>query len=215
MHVEAIGMDFPFGLPQGFAEKVLGGSFPEEGWWGLVRRLEHLSMPDFLVAIQEFRDAEGESKRLTDEKAEFHSPLHRVDPDLGSTTYHGIRMIGEDRSRYAVRPFESAQGKLLLEVCPTAALKRLPGDSPALDKVDGRESALRGLSELEKLPVRLDPAYRRSARGHRAALEALIAARCAAIAVLEGETERSPDELLSGEGERLRREGWIYGLSGA
>jgi hypothetical protein len=43
-------------------------------------------------------------------------------------------------------------------------------------------------------------------------LDAVIAARCAAIAVLTGEVDRSPDELAPGEGNRIRREGWIYGL---
>ena len=33
------------------------------------------------------------------------------------------------------------------------------------------------------------------------------------VAVLSGESEKNPDELAPGEGERLRLEGWIYGLA--
>ena len=208
MSVEAIGLDFPFGLPLAFAESLLGGAFPKEGWWGLVKKFEKLSRPSYLVALQEFRDAQGELKRLTDEKAEASSPLHRVGRDLGPTAYHGIRMIGEDRSRYAVRPFENAQGKLLLEVRPTAALRRLV----AADEKTPLDKVLSGLSSLDSHPVELSPRFHRLCLASREALHAVVAARCAAIAVLTGEADRSADELAAGEGERLRREGWIYGL---
>ena len=54
--------------------------------------------------------------------------------------------------------------------------------------------------------------FRRICLGSREALHAAVSARCAAIAVLTGEADRNADELVAGEGERLRREGWIYGL---
>ncbi len=208
MNVEAIGLDFPFGLPLPFAETLLGGTFPEDGWWSLVKRFEKLTRPSYLVALQEFRDAKGELKRLTDEKAEASSPLHRVGRDLGPMAYHGIRMIAEDRSRYAVRPFESAQGKLLLEVRPTAALRRLAAaeESTPPDKI------LSALSSLQTHPVDVGPRFQRLCATSREAVHAVVAARCAAIAVLTGEADRTADELATGEGDRLRREGWIYGL---
>ncbi len=211
MHIEAIGLDFPFGLPLPFAETILGGSFPDEGWWALVRKLERLSRPDYLVALQEFRDGHGELKRLTDEKAGAFSPLHRIDPDLGPMTYHGIRMIAEERSRYAVRPFESARGRLLLEVYPGAIARRLRlGEA---GHGSGRVSAiLGGLEKLERLPVEIDDAQRSRCLSRRDALDAVIAARCAAMAVLSGEVEKSPEELCPGEGDRVRKEGWIYGV---
>jgi hypothetical protein len=68
MNVEAIGLTFPFGLPLPFAKSLLGGEFPEEGWWALAKRLERFTRPEYLVRIQEYREAEGEPKRLTDEK---------------------------------------------------------------------------------------------------------------------------------------------------
>jgi len=211
MNVEAIGLDFPFGLPLPFAERLLGGPFPEEGWWALARKLERMTRPDFLVAVQEFRDAEGEPKRLTDERAEAFSPLHRVNPDLGPMTFHGIRMIAEDRSRFALRPFERAQGRLLLEVYPGGTVKRL-----SLAAADGRVSRtgaiLDALMRLPHLRVELDEAKKRDCMVSRDALDAVIAARCAALAVISGEVDKTSDDLVPGEGERIRLEGWIYGL---
>ena len=211
MHVEAIGLDFPFGLPLSFAERLLGGPFPHEGWWALAKRLERLTRPEYLTHVHEFRESEGEARRLTDERAGAHSPLHRVGPDLGSRAFHGIRMIAEDRSRFAMRPFESAQGKLLLEVYPEAVAQRL-----AAQDDDSRRRNLKrlveGLGTLDYLPVDLQASFGRSCATHRDALDAVIAARCAAVAVISGEAERSPEELAPGDGARVRCEGWIYGL---
>jgi hypothetical protein len=206
MHVEAIGLDFPFGLPTVFAESILGESFPDEGWWALAKKLEKMSLPDYLTTLQEFRDEHGEVKRLADERTEAPSPLHRTSPDLGSMTYHGIRMIAEGRSRFAVRPFESAQGKLLLEVYPGGVLKKL-----SLLDADNR-AILDALTSRGHLPLTLDERVARQCMGRRDALEAVIAARCAANAVLTGEGDRNPDELATEEGVRVRREGWIYGM---
>jgi hypothetical protein len=212
MHVDAIGLDFPFALPQSFSELLLGGSFPDEGWWALVKRFERLSRPDFLVAVQEFREAHGEIKRHTDETAEVPSPLNRAERDLSTMTYHGIRMIGEDRSRFAIRPFESAQGKLLLEVHPDVVARRLDPDTNSKDQRARRRAIVSALERLERLPVKIQGPHLRTCSERAGALEAVLAARCAAAAVLSGEADRSPDDLAPDNAERIRREGWIYGL---
>jgi hypothetical protein len=211
LRAEAIGLDFPFGLPVPFAEALLGGPFPEEGWWSLARHFERLTRAKYLIALQEFRDSQGEIKRLTDERCGAFSPLHRVDPDLGPMTYHGIRMIAEDRSRYAIRPFETARGRLLLEVYPGAIVRRLTGLPE--DAENGRLGAVvKALGESARLPVEMDAAQQHRCLSSRDALDAVIAARCAAVAVLSGEVDRTPENLAPGEGERVRREGWIYGI---
>lgn len=212
MHAEAIGLAFPFGLPLPFAESLMGGSFHEQGWWAFARKLSRLSKPDYLVALQEFRAAQGETKRHTDEQAQAYSPLHRMDPDLGPVTYHGIRMIAEDRSRFAIRPFESAQGKLLLEVHPAGLLRKL-GLEQAMG--NGREPVLSRLAHLPRWPVEVQGAFRKSCLDNAAALEAVLAARGAAVAVLTDEAERKPEELAPARGEQVRLEGWIYGLGEA
>jgi hypothetical protein len=209
MLAEAIGLAFPFGLPLPFAESLMGGSFHEQGWWAFARKLSRLSKPDYLVALQEFREAQGEAMRHTDEHAQAWSPLHRTDPDLGPVAYHGIRMIAEDRSRFAIRPFESAQGKLLLEVHPAGLVRRL-GLQQAMG--NGREPVLSRIAQLPRWPVLVPAALRVSCLESAAALEAVLAARAAAIAVLRQETERKPEELAPERGEQVRLEGWIYGL---
>lgn len=212
MNVEAIGLDFPFGLPLPFAEKILGAPFPEEGWWALAKKLEKLTLPDYLVAVQEFREEEGELRRLSDERSEAVSPLHRVNPDLGSMTYHGIRMIAEDRSRFAVRPFESAQARLLLEVYPGGLVKRLDLSDTEGGQGSRNLAILRALKALPSFPVEMDEPRVRECLASRDALDAVIAARCAAWAVLSGEADLGPADLAPGEGDRVRLEGWIYGL---
>jgi len=181
----------------------------------LVHRIEHMAKPDYLTELHAFRDGEGELRRLTDERHQAPSPLRREAPDLGARTFHGLRMIAEDRSRFAVRPFESAQGKLLLEVNPTLAARRLLGG----DDRDGNgerprvEEIVRALVGASLLPIDVDARALHLCRSSRDALDALLAARCAALAVVTGEADRSPDDLAPGEAQRVRREGWIYGLA--
>jgi hypothetical protein len=215
MNVEAIGLDFPFGLPIDFAHKLMGREFPDEGWWALAKTMEKLSRPEYLIAVQEFRDETGESKRHTDETAQAFSPLHRVNPDLGPMTYHGIRMIAEDRSRYAVKPFESAQGKLLLEVYPGGFVKQLSLPPTSSEEGQGRERRrhiLNEMSRLDYLPLELDDRVVKQCLNRRDALDAIIAARMTAVAVMTGEVERTPEELAPDAAARVRHEGWIYGL---
>jgi hypothetical protein len=214
MHVEAIGLDFPFSVPVEFAERLLGGAFPAEGWWALARKMGRLSRPDYLIAVQEFREQHGESRRHTDERADAFSPLHRVDPDLVPTTFHGIRMIAEDRSRYAVKPFESAKGRLLLEVYPAGLVKRLalPASTGKANGRMRRQQILDALDQTDYLPVECEERNARSCVERPHALDAVIAAQQAAVAVLSGEVERTPEELAPGAADRVRYEGWIYGL---
>jgi hypothetical protein len=125
-------------------------------------------------------------------------------------TYQGIRLIAEERSRYAVRPFESAKGRLLLEVYPGAGIRRLGLTAPSPGEKN--QAIVDALSRAARLPVAIDQPFLRRCIAQRDALDAVVAARCAAQAVLSGETERTPEELAPGQGDRVRKEGWIYGL---
>ncbi len=204
MRASAIGLGFPVGLPLAFAESLLGGPFPDEGWWALAGKLEKMSRPDFLVALQEFRDVQGPVTRYTDEVAGAPSPLHRAGPDIGSMAYHGIKLLAEERSRYAMRPFEQAQGKVLIEVFPEGAAKKLAGN--------GAET-IDALAAAADLPLKIPAGFRSACERNVEALGAAMAARCAAAAVLSGETDKTPEELAEAEADRIRREGWIYGRS--
>jgi hypothetical protein len=211
---EAIGLTFPFGLPVGFSEMLLGGAFPEEGWWALARHIDQMSLPDYLIALQEFRDGQGEVRRHTDEVAGGDSPLRRAQPDPASMAYHGIRMLAEERSRYAVRPFEGAKGRLLIEVSAERAARRLvqAGDD---GKAASPAAIVAALAAATSWPLTIDEPYLGRCISQRLALDAVLAARCAAIAVLSGEASRTPEELAAERATQVQREGWIYGLAAA
>jgi hypothetical protein len=209
LRAEAIGLGFPFGAPASFAEKL--GAKTGEGWWGFARHLERMSRPDYLVAVQEFREGAGEVKRWTDEVTGSASPLHRVNPDLAPMSYHGIRMMAEERSRYAIRPFENAKGRLLLEVCPSVIATKVMRDD-AHPRGPRLEALMHALERRPRWPVEFPDPFRARCLVRKDALDAVMAARAAAIAVLTGETDRVPDALPEEQRDRVHFEGWIYGL---
>lgn len=208
--VEGFGIGFPFALPESFVKAIHDGDYPSDGWWGLVRFMEKTRYPEYLMKIQEFCKEQEEPVRYTDEKAGSGSPLKRSRPDLGSAAYHGIRMLAEERSRYTVRPFESAKGRYLFEVRPP--LKEVSLDEETIrDRNRWKREIQDRLGGLPALPVRLDDRFRELCGTSGAALKAVLAARQAAAAILSGEVEKSPEELDEEQAERIAREGWIYG----
>jgi hypothetical protein len=211
LRVEALGLDFPFSLPLPFVKDLLGQKRAGTDWWAVARRFKSLSRPAYLKAVNQFREAHGEVKRHTDEIAGAFSPLHRVNPDLGPMVYHGIRMIAKGRSRHALRPFESARGRLLFEVYPGGFIRRHRLDAERVP--GGRLAAIvTALGRLPRYPLEIGSPWRSRCLSQRDALDAVLAARCAAGAVLSGESEKDPKELAPGQEDRIRAEGWIYGL---
>jgi hypothetical protein len=207
MQTEATGLGFPLGVPLPFCERLCHGAALDQGWRSLVHRIERISLPDYLVAVQEHRDDAGESRRCTDEVAGTPSPLQRSDPDLASMAYHGIKMIGEERSRYAIRPFERAKARLLLEVSPGIAAGQLTGED------SGKTAAvLDAVQTASMFAVAIGEGERRRCHGRRAALDAVLAARAAAQAVISGEADRPAEDLHATDPDRLGLEVWIYGL---
>jgi len=207
--VEGFGMGFPFALPEEFVKSIHGGTYPENGWWGLAGYIEKTRYPEFLVKVQEYGREHGEALRYTDEKTGSGSPLRRVNPDLGSVAYHGVRMLAEERSRYAIRPFESAQGRYLFEVRAPLALVGLSEES-LVDRRGWGHIIQDKLQSIDELPVKLDAPFLKPCRSSGAALKAVLAARQAAVAVLSGNLERTPEELDPEGAAKIVREGWIY-----
>ena len=68
------------------------------------------------------------------------------------------------------------------------------------------------MAKLDTFPVSLGESFRKQCLQHRGALNAVIAARSCAMAVLTGEVDLPPEELAPEHADRVRREGWIYGL---
>ena len=97
------------------------------------------------------------------------------------------------------------------EVYPGGFVRRHGLDK---EKVPGGRlaSIVTALTRLPRLPVDVDAPWRSKCLSQRDALDALLAARCAAGAVLSGEIDREPAELAPENAEQVKTEGWIYGL---
>jgi len=117
----ALGLDFPFGLPQALVKH-------KKSWEEFV-----LSFPGDYFAPEEFRrlcrEASGghELKRITD--IESQTPFSPYNLRLYRQTYHGIRDVLHPLVRdqlACVLPMQSAlPGKpWILEICPASTLKR-------------------------------------------------------------------------------------------
>ena len=119
--------------------------------------------------------------------------------------------IGEERGRYRVRPFDGGQGCQLLEVHPRASAQGVMAGAAG---GKNREALIEHLESSNPLPVTMDPAIARYCRESAPALDAVLAARAAAVAVVTGEVQKTPEQLMPGAGDRILREGWIYGLGG-
>lgn len=187
--VAAVGCAFPLAFPQGFAARLFDSEALDLDWWHFAGKFARMPFPEFLQRLHDYRAEHGDDLRLTDELAGAPSPLSRAGADPALQAFHGIRLVAVERSRFAVRPFERAQARLLLEVRPD------PGA---------------GVEALERNLVDPGP-HNARCRANPAALRAVLAAALAARAVEEGEADRTPEELAPDRPERVRREGWIFG----
>jgi|GEM_PF-3601608 len=120
-------------------------------------------------------------------------------------------MLAEERSRYTVRPFESAKGRYLFEV--RAPLQEVGLNEETLqDRTGWKREIQERLAGLPKLPIRLSDRLKTQCGASGAALKAALAARQAAAAILSGEVEKTPEELAGDQADRVAREGWVYGV---
>ena len=216
-------MDFPFCVPQEFAEFLNTDSELKEmpdAW----RILDDMSLEDFYAGRDAFVKRWGEAKRAGDAAhfSESFSPLHKVNPNMMPMTYYGIKMLyglcERQPNRWIVPPIEAsckqAEAVTLLETMPGAflraigaiykgykkpksALLRDERRSAIVDAVERNSGvALPNLSELRKDCIANDDC-----------LDAVVAAVAAASWAQNSARFRHPndDELAV-----ARLEGWIY-----
>ncbi|NOX36889.1 MAG: hypothetical protein GXO78_05055 [Calditrichaeota bacterium] len=116
----AIGLDFPFGLPESLN--------PEHSLIALIQNFSRY-FPD-LIAFERFRKQHcqwGEPKRLTDREA--RAPFSPLNLRVYRQTYFGIRDLLSPllkTGRFCLPPIQPAIPQLgwLLEVCPASLLKK-------------------------------------------------------------------------------------------
>ena len=218
-------IDFPFGVPQEFAEFLNAGddlkAMPDV--W---RIIDDLSLEDFYAARDAFVGRFGEPKRAGDAAhfTESFSPLHKVNPNMLPMTYWGIRMLcglyRESPDRWAVPPIRASRSQAdcvtLLETMPGAFLKSIgtiykgyKKPKSALQRDERRNAILDAVERNSGLVLPNLFELRDNCVASDDCLDAVVAAVAAARWAQNLAYFRHPsdDELAA-----ARLEGWIYAL---
>lgn len=221
----AIGLDFPFSLPQVFAQTLLPTlTAAEDGpcrWQALaelVAQMDYLSFEE--LAGTTSRKNGGEPRRLTDQLTDpkAQSPLHKINPGMLKMTWQGMPQLLElSKQGFNILPFtKMTAGPAVMEVYPAALLKALGLPHRKYKGQDESARALRriiielqSVNKISKTPVELElpSSLRAAAEACDDALDAAIAALGAALAHLNPQTCAPP------AGPSLAQvavEGWIY-----
>ena len=224
-----VAMDFPFCVPDEFAEYVSTSAqaFEMPDVWSTVAAM---SKERFIVERDNFvrGNADVEPKRYGDKlyRPESFSPLHKVRPNMVPMTYEGIcllRRLHQDHpQRWYVPPLDASaelsEAVTLLEVMPGAFLKSigLPCDKPGILYKGGsswrkarRVEIIDGLAKKSGIALpNLPHSVREDCLANDDCLDAVVAAVCAAA----WEHYRSGFQHPAGGAELdyARREGWIY-----
>ena len=215
-----VALDFPFGVPAGFAAD-LSPKRPPHAMPDLWRTVSGMSAGDFLTARGRFVVANGEIKRSGDARhfPESYSPLHRANPNMLPMTFEGIRLLHRWREAYPRRwhvpplepPAPPARTVTLLELMPGAFLKAvgLPykGYKKGCRAAELREEITGTLAAASGIRLPNLDSVRMGCHASDDFLDAVAAAVGAACWVKDKNRFRHPrpDELVM-----ARLEGWIY-----
>ena len=220
-------MDFPFGVPQSFAEAEFGfrGTLMTE-MWANVATLGDL--PDYIAGIRprlrKGGDLQRFNKLLRDgDRTNFpeaYSPLNPAAPEMFAMTFFGMRMLHHlwTKSNCIVPPLDDTGrvGPVLLETMPGAILRAfsLPAANyKRKNKTNSgypegvRSEILAGLKNKAPIQLQVPDSIHKECMNSHDCLDSLVAAIGAAMWAQNPEQFRKPgpDEL-----EAARLEGWIY-----
>ena len=216
----AVALDFPFGVPAGFAAQICGSSPPAsmpEVWHAVA----DMTLADFRAARDSFVAKFGEPKRADDAAhfPESYSPLHTVNPNMLPMTYQGIRLLRRWHQaapqRWNVPPLEPTAAPedavTLLELMPGAFLKAIglpyKGYKRGRSALPLRDCILDGLSVQSGIPLPNQSLVRQDCRANDDCLDAVVAAVAAAAWAVDSVQFRHP---APHELDAARLEGWIY-----
>ena len=217
-------MDFPFAVPQAFANFWQPRARTIPDLWEASADLElseFRKWRDAFVAEHEWDYPNGEPKRNGDmHHPGCFSPLHAVRPDMIPMTFYGMQMLHELWPlSYRIPPLSIGYGtypyteSTLLEVMPGAVLKhlRLPskGYKRGADALVLRECIWEGLPTRSLLELKVDVGLKAKALENDNCLDAIVAAVAAALWHRdEGSFRCQPDE----DDVVAKLEGWLYSL---
>ncbi len=226
-------LDFPFSVPQGFAEFWQPEAAVMPTLWETASGLEY---EQFLTLRDRFVAERGEPLRRGDLYfPECFSCLHKANPNMVPMTFRGMQMLdGLWRLGCRAPPLDDAgrDGPLLLESMPGAALRAygLPykGYKGGASAGELRARVLDGLPSQSGVPVRNLEDFRDLCLASHDCLDSVAAAVTAALWVRDprvfrcpgadapvpasatGRRHASPTALAMTELDAARLEGWIY-----
>ena len=221
-------MDFPFSVPQPFAERLVAGASTMPDLWEAVAKMD---LPAFNKLRDEFVKHHGEMMRRGD--GHFGgpiSPLKTGGPNMLPMTFYGMQMMHhlwdpERRfsKRFQVPPLGDRErtGPVLLETMPGVLLRTfgLPAESyKRKNKTNGgnpkkvRCMILLGLRRLPNLSLEISDELCNRCVDYDDCLDSLVAAIGAAMWKQCKPKFLHPRILISKDDEikAARLEGWLY-----
>ena len=217
-------MDFPFSVPQPFAERLVAGASTMPDLWQAVAKMD---LTAFNKLRDEFVKHYGEMMRRGD--GHFGgpiSPLKTGGPNMLPMTFYGMRMmhhLWESEKRFRVPPLEDdgRTGPELLETMPGVLLRTLglPAQNyKRKNKTNGRNSKkvrstiLSGLRKIPSLSLEISDELCDKCVAYDDCLDSLVAAVGAAMWKQCKPKFLHPRILISEDDEikAARLEGWLY-----
>ena len=221
-------LDFPFSVPQVFAERWLPDAKTMPDLW---RAAAAMDLPDFMHLRDEFVAQHGEPFRRGDGYfPECYSCLHKANPNMVPMTFRGMRMLNglwQAGCRVPPLPDGGHPGPLLLESMPGAALRAfgLPfkGYKKGQRAVELRRKILDGLERRSGVKIPNLAWFDDRCIGNDDCLDSVVASVAACLWSLNHALFRLPqdgpgDPTTRGgtphsDGNELaaaRLEGWLY-----
>ena len=219
-----VAMDFPFSVPQKFAEELVPNPFTMPDVWNAVANIKEYCNFDELR--RNFVKCHGEMIR----KGDAHyggpfSPLKTVNPDMLPMTFHGMRMLDhlwKLGKGFRVPPLPSnLNGPTLLETMPGVLLRsfclparnyKTKNQSNERRPEDVREVILNGLNSRSEPTLQIPSQEQKKCINNADCLDSLVAAVGAAMWAMNKSQFLTPRESIppSEELDAAQLEGWIY-----
>ena len=199
------GLDFPFGVPLGFAHILTTRASTMPDVWAAVG---DMCLDDFIDKRNEFVGDARKKELLRAGDIHFpgcYSSLHDVNPNMVPMTFYGMKMLYQLREDYGeVPPLREGgrDGPLLLETMPGAILWSLnlpaknsgKGYKTARDALQRRKEILNGLGPQSGITLSYrDGNITKGCLENHDGLDSLVAAVGAAMWVQPQRDFREPD----------------------
>ncbi|MFQ6026250.1 MAG: DUF429 domain-containing protein [Dehalococcoidia bacterium] len=213
-------LDFPFGVPESFAQYWQPEATTMPDLWAAAADME---LADFIELRDRFVARWGEPKRLGDTfYPECYSCLHKANPNLVPMTFRGMQLLHQlGCADFQVPPLESTAGPapiVLLEAMPGAALRalRLPykGYKNGARAPQLRRQVWAGLGRQTFAPIANLEDFRRLALSNHDCLDSIVAAVTAVLWAQDPAVFRCPALVGSDDFDPVALlEGWLYAPS--